>query len=93
MFKWVNTGLGATGTRMGWGVEKKCGESPQTGSKVCEWAFSLREEEWLLAGHWEPHTQSQGRSHVMWALLGFPKISGHPLALNSFSPNENCVCL
>ena len=28
MFKWVNTGLWATGTRMGWGVEKKCGESP-----------------------------------------------------------------
>ena len=62
MFKWVNTGLWATGIRMGWGVEKKCGESPQTGSKVCEWAFSLREEKWLLAGHWEPHTQSQGRS-------------------------------
>lgn len=28
MFKWVNIGLRATSTRMGWGVEKKCGESP-----------------------------------------------------------------
>ena len=28
MFKWVNIGLRATSTRMGRGVEKKCGESP-----------------------------------------------------------------
>lgn len=54
----------------GWGGElrRSVGRALQTGLKVCEWAFSLREER-LPAGHWEPHMQSQGRSpQLTWPL-------------------------
>ena len=43
-------------------MRRSAGRAPQTGSEVCGWALSLREEKQLLAGHWEPYVQSQGRS-------------------------------
>lgn len=73
-------------------MRRSAGRAPQTGSEVCGWALSLREEEQLPAGHWELYVQSQGRSPQLTRPLPAchtpSTVTPHPLP--SHTPQPPC---